>query len=452
MTAVAHAPAAAAHVAYGLPPVLAGLWLAGAAIALIRLARRQADFGRAVRAGTAGPAVVGVLKPRIVTPADFAGRYTARERELVLAHEAAHIARQDSRVNALVAALRCVAWFNPLVHVLGHALRIDQELACDAQVMARRPGVRRSYAEAMLKAQLALKPLPLGCYWPAAARHPLAQRIALLARPAPGRAAHMLGLVSVGGCALVVGWSAWAARPPEFVWVEAPVAPNAQPLQHIRLAAAAPALLPRARKAAAAPARRDTAESDVAQASAPWTPSDDAPPLTAVAAAAPPEGCGLPEIGERHRLAPGDFGPDARIRSTARWSSVEAGSAVRVYAAMTDPDGVPLVTDLTAFGSQSRYRVGCIRSHESRYKLFTSVVQVGERLTVMASVKHDGAWVASGSLDLASGQSGVLTLSDGREVSVVALARPETAEEQASEQREGIGRRFVDILRVPLDI
>jgi hypothetical protein len=244
-------------------------------------------------------------------------------------------------------------------------------------------------------------------------------------------------------------------RPPEFVWVEAPAAPNAQ-LQHMRLAAVEPALVPPARKpihtSPLPPAQRDPPQSDAPQGSAPWTPSDDAPPLTAITAAAPPEGCGLPLIGERHPLSPGDFGPDARIRATARWSSVEAGSAVRVYAAMTDPEGVPLVTDLTAFGSQSRYRVGCIRSHESRYRLFTSVVQVGERLTVMASVKQGARWVASGSLDLTSGQSGVLTLSDGREVSVVALARPETAEEQASEQREGIGRRFVDVLRVPLDI
>jgi hypothetical protein len=264
----------------------------------------------------------------------------------------------------------------------------------------------------------------------------------------------MLGAASVTLTALAVGWSTWAARPAEFVWVEAPVAAPAKaaPAQPRQLAAAPQATVPvaiRGRKHVQAESAAVTAP-----AVAPWTPTEDAAPLTSVSVApAPPEGCGLPEPGERRLLgARGDWGPDARIRGTARWSVVEPGSAVRVYAAMTDPDGVPLVTDLTAFGSQSRYRVGCIRSHESRYRLFTSVVQNGDRLVVAASVKHDGRWVATGTLELASGQSGVLTLSDGREVSVVALARPETADEAASETREGVGRRFVDVMRVPLDI
>ena len=448
-------PDATALVAAGLPLLVAAAWLFGAALAAGRLVRRQAEFAQAMRAGTAGPAVVGVVKPRVVTPADFAQRYTARERELVLAHEATHVARQDSRVNALVAGLRCLAWFNPLVHVLAHVLRIDQELACDAQVMARRPGARRTYAEAMLKAQLSLKPLPLGCHWPASGPHPLAQRIALLARPAPGRTARALGLACVSAAALVVGWSAWAARPPEFVWVEAPVsqATRAPPAARAEVAALVVATPPRVQ--AASPARKPVAKAAptaAATSSGSWTPSDDTPPLTPVVAPAPPEGCGFPEAGERRQLAAGDFGPDARIRGTARWSVVDPGTAVRVYASMTDADGVPLVTDLTAFGSQSRYRIGCIRSHESHYKLFTSVVQNGDRLAVTASVKQGGRWVSSGTLELASGQSGFLTLSDGREVAVTVLARPETREETGSEQRQGMGRRFVDVLRTPLDV
>src|SRR5689334_7381471 len=87
-------PAPTAHVSLAdiLPLLIAGLWLLGAVVAAARLARRQAEFARAERAGAAGPAVVGVLKPHIVTPDDFAQRYTERERELVLAHEATHIA------------------------------------------------------------------------------------------------------------------------------------------------------------------------------------------------------------------------------------------------------------------------------------------------------------------------------------------------------------------------
>mgnify|MGYP000087070976 CR=1 FL=1 len=61
-----------------------------------------------MRAGRAGPAVVGVLKPRIVTPDDFTGLYTPREQLVVLAHERTHIARHDARANAAVANERAV--------------------------------------------------------------------------------------------------------------------------------------------------------------------------------------------------------------------------------------------------------------------------------------------------------------------------------------------------------
>ncbi|HEV7383482.1 MAG TPA: M56 family metallopeptidase, partial [Phenylobacterium sp.] len=69
-----------------LAPILAGLWIAGALASLGWLLWRQAQFGRTMREGRAGPAVIGILKPRIVTPADFAARYTPREQLVVLAH------------------------------------------------------------------------------------------------------------------------------------------------------------------------------------------------------------------------------------------------------------------------------------------------------------------------------------------------------------------------------
>ena len=71
---------------------LALLWIGGGLAALLWLARSQARFDRAVREGRAGPAVVGVVRPRIVAPSDFAQRYSPREQRVVLAHEATHIA------------------------------------------------------------------------------------------------------------------------------------------------------------------------------------------------------------------------------------------------------------------------------------------------------------------------------------------------------------------------
>ena len=70
-------------------------------------------------------------------PADFAARYSADEQDLIIAHERQHAARHDPAANALLALLQCAFWFNPLMHLAASRFRFDQELACDAAVMAR---------------------------------------------------------------------------------------------------------------------------------------------------------------------------------------------------------------------------------------------------------------------------------------------------------------------------
>jgi beta-lactamase regulating signal transducer with metallopeptidase domain len=427
----ASAPAAAPASHASLMWVAA--WLIGAAIAAARLAARQARFVRAEQAGTAGPAAVGVLRPRIVLPADFAQRYSARERELVLAHEAAHLARHDTRVNAATAILRCLAWFNPLAHVMAHAVRIDQELACDARVVAGRPKLRRAYAQAMLKTQLALTPLPLGSYWPSSGPHPLARRIAMLARPAPGAAVRALGAASVGLTALAVGWCAWAARPPEFVWVSAPgpaaaePAPLIAPVAHDALKPSRPQA-PAARAPTVA-ARRETtpaAEAQPAQAAKGLVTQPASAPSPPAGAAVPPEGCGQDDTA---RLPKGDFGPARRIRAFAGQSVVQPGQAVRVYARTTDAEGATLITDLTAFGSQRAFRLGCIRRNPSPDSLYTSVLQHGDRFVVQLSIRRDERWVAMGQGEFYSGETHLVRLDDGRMVDVSVVARAETPEE-----------------------
>ncbi len=204
-------------------PVLLALWLTGALAMfglqlwqqrrfLHRLGRlRVHAHGVRVAAISAGlPAVTGVLRPRIVLPADFLHRYDADERALVVAHERQHIARGDLPCNALVALLRCVYWFNPLLHWAVACYRQDQELACDARVLRRHPRARRAYAQAMLKTQLDVFALPVGCHWHT---HPIKERIAMLKRPSPRRwqtrlSALLLLALFAGG-----GYVAWAQQP-----------------------------------------------------------------------------------------------------------------------------------------------------------------------------------------------------------------------------------------------
>jgi beta-lactamase regulating signal transducer with metallopeptidase domain len=178
---------AAAAAAIRLPDLTfaALAWALGAAFMMLRLAVAQARFEAELRAGRAGPAVVGLISPRIVLPADD-GQYSTEERDLIRAHERAHVARKDPRSAAAAALFQCLCWFNPLVHLAAFLMRLDQELACDAAVVISRPHARALYARTLLKTQMAAMPLPLGCYWPARGQHPLEVRIALL-RPRPGQ-------------------------------------------------------------------------------------------------------------------------------------------------------------------------------------------------------------------------------------------------------------------------
>jgi beta-lactamase regulating signal transducer with metallopeptidase domain len=428
-TPVVQAPVLIAARAFDPWPLLGGLWIAGGLASLAWLAWRQLQFGRALAQRRAGPAVIGVLRPRVIVPADFAELYTPREQVVVLAHEQTHIARHDSRTNAAVALVRCVNWFNPAAHLLAHYLRIDQEFACDAQVVAAHPTARRSYAQAMLKAQLAARPLPMGCYWPAASAHPLAQRVRLLSHAAPSRGRRRLGTLAMALLGLGGAWSAWASRPAELRVL--PVAAEAS-----RVGGAA---LP----VAASPAGPPT----------PASPKASAPVGRSVQAAA--------ELGLVPELVLADYAPEAgpqpdpmpqvrseetggqirarKIHAVARQSAVESGSAVRVLATMVDRDGVPLVTDLTAYGSQSAYRTGYFRREGSRYALFTRVRQDGDRLWVTASLDSRFSPETSGAVMLESGQTGRITLGDGQVVTVTPTARAETAaevEEGRRDQRE----------------
>jgi beta-lactamase regulating signal transducer with metallopeptidase domain len=165
--------------------VLAMVWATGVVASILLVACRYARFQALARRGRAGPAIVGVLAPRLVLPADFPLRFTAAEQRLVRAHERAHIDRLDARFNALALAMQCLNWFNPLAYVAVAAMRFDQELACDATVMMRLPGERRRYAETLLRSQTASLASPLGCDWLGAGSHPLVTRLTTLLQARP---------------------------------------------------------------------------------------------------------------------------------------------------------------------------------------------------------------------------------------------------------------------------
>lgn len=225
--AVIQAPATvAAPDAVSITPAALALivWSLGAVLAMLALAWQQRRFVRALgelrpRAdgllqaeAVAGlPAAIGLLRPIIVVPSDFEQRYSDEQQALMRAHEREHIARGDLALNAIVALLRCVYWFNPLLHYAVRHYRHDQELSCDQRVIRRHPQARRAYGEAMLKTLLASRPAPLGCHW--GYSHPLKERIEMLKHANVSSKRWIAGGVLVALLAVATGAAAWSAQP-----------------------------------------------------------------------------------------------------------------------------------------------------------------------------------------------------------------------------------------------
>ena len=197
----------------GHAEALLEVWVAGLVAGAALLCVRQLRFLHLARRGAAGPAVVGVIAPRIVAPAGYWDAFDEEERRLIRAHERAHIQRGDPRSIALIAALQCLAWFNPLVHLAARKAREDQELACDATVLETLHEPPRRYAETLLKSQLVRVSPPLGCQW-MTRRHPLEERILCLGRRGPTGALRLAGLGVTVLVAGGLGLGVWLARPP----------------------------------------------------------------------------------------------------------------------------------------------------------------------------------------------------------------------------------------------
>ncbi|WP_315760991.1 M56 family metallopeptidase [Sphingomonas sp. Y38-1Y] len=120
-------------------------------------ARRQASLvgGRVAMIesdGAAGPLAFGIWRKYVAFPADFAERYDELERDLALAHELGHHARGDLAANWAALAMLGFHWFNPLAWRAFRAFRADQEMACDALVLAgRHAALRHAYGRAIVK-------------------------------------------------------------------------------------------------------------------------------------------------------------------------------------------------------------------------------------------------------------------------------------------------------------
>jgi len=150
----------------GIIPVLAAIWLAGALLVLLRLAIGTWRVGQLAREGArvedgmwlslaqrlanrlgvtrplillrgdrlAVPVTWGIVYPAVLLPED-SDSWTEERKRFVLVHEMAHVKRFDALTQLLAQFALAVFWFDPLVWIAAHQMRVEREHACDDYVL-----------------------------------------------------------------------------------------------------------------------------------------------------------------------------------------------------------------------------------------------------------------------------------------------------------------------------
>jgi beta-lactamase regulating signal transducer with metallopeptidase domain len=142
---------------------LAVLWIGSSTVAVLALAGMAGSLRRRRRAWAAalvdgvpvlisadvGPAVVGLLRSRIVLPR-WAVDADIGARALVLEHEQEHVRAGDPRLLAAALAAAVLTPWNPAVWWQLRRLRLAVEVDCDARVLGRRADVH-AYGSVLLE-------------------------------------------------------------------------------------------------------------------------------------------------------------------------------------------------------------------------------------------------------------------------------------------------------------
>ncbi|MBL8212538.1 MAG: GWxTD domain-containing protein [Bryobacterales bacterium] len=100
-------------------------------------------------ATVAVPTVLGIFRPMLVLPAAIVTGMPANQLDAILAHELAHIARQDFLINCLQTLVEIALFYHPAVWWLSNTIRHDRELCCDA-IAVRLSGDPVTYSHALL--------------------------------------------------------------------------------------------------------------------------------------------------------------------------------------------------------------------------------------------------------------------------------------------------------------
>lgn len=95
------------------------------------------------------PTVIGWLKPVILLPATALTGLSSEQIEALLAHELAHVRRNDYLINLLQTVIETLLFYHPAVWWLSHRIRMEREHCCD-DLAVQVCGDEVSYARALV--------------------------------------------------------------------------------------------------------------------------------------------------------------------------------------------------------------------------------------------------------------------------------------------------------------
>ncbi len=98
------------------------------------------------------PMVIGYIKPVILLPIGAINNLQENEVEAILAHELAHIQRNDYLINILLSVIEVLFYFNPAVWWIAANIRTERENCCD-DTAVELCGSSLTYAKALVSLQ-----------------------------------------------------------------------------------------------------------------------------------------------------------------------------------------------------------------------------------------------------------------------------------------------------------
>ncbi len=129
---------------------LANPELHGTLIESIRRMEPKRNITLRVTPQRTSPFACGWLQPVIVLPAHLLETLSRAQLAMIVAHEAAHVRRDDAVAIFVLGLVRAIFWCNPFALALTRRARLAMELASDALALQSIPAARRDYARTLL--------------------------------------------------------------------------------------------------------------------------------------------------------------------------------------------------------------------------------------------------------------------------------------------------------------